>query len=277
MDAVSVAVPTVHHADVACWFLERGIPVLVEKPLADTVEAAERIVRTARENGTFVGVGHVERFNPVVVAATEMGISPLFIECHRLNPFSFRATDVGVVLDLMIHDLDVILHFMGSKVARVDAVGVNILSNHEDIANARLTFENGAVANVTASRVAVQTMRKIRVFSPDSYVSLDYGRRQGVIYRKSEKLTLDVVERITSDPDSLADLKGQESIFGDLLEMQEIPLPEHDPLEKELSNFVDCARSGDAPTVRGDHGLEVVRTAEAILAEIHRMIENIRS
>jgi len=184
VDAVSIAVPTSRHADVACWFLERGIPVLVEKPLADSVAAAERIVDTAHRNGTFVGVGHVERFNPVVVAATELGIRPIFIECHRLNPFSFRATDVGVVLDLMIHDLDVILHFVGSRVERVDAVGVPILSEHEDIANARLTFANGAVANVTASRVAVQTMRKIRVFSPDSYISLDYGKREGVIFRK---------------------------------------------------------------------------------------------
>ena len=180
VDAVSVAVPTSNHADVACHFLEQGIPVLVEKPIADSVEAAQRIVDTAREHDTFVGVGHVERFNPVVEAATKLGIHPLFIECHRLNPFSFRATDVGVVLDLMIHDLDVILHFVGSKVARVDAVGVGILSRNEDIANARLTFENGAVANVTASRVAVQTMRKIRVFSPDSYISLDYERREGV-------------------------------------------------------------------------------------------------
>ena len=265
VDAVSIAVPTVRHAEIACWFLERGTPVLVEKPLADTAEAAERIVRTARENGTFVGVGHVERFNPVVVAATEMGIRPLFIECHRLNPFSFRATDVGVVLDLMIHDLDVILHFVGARVARVDAVGVNILSSFEDIANARLTFENGAVANVTASRVAVQTMRKIRVFSKDSYISLDYGRREGVIYRKSEKLTLDVIEKITSDPESIADLRGQESIFGELLQMQQIALPEHDPLEKELSNFIANVRGDEAVTVSGDHGLEVVRTAEAIL------------
>jgi len=270
IDAVSVAVPTVHHERVACHFLERGIPVLVEKPIADSVPAAERIVSTAKEHGTFVGVGHVERFNPVVEAATKLGIRPLFIECHRLNPFSFRATDVGVVLDLMIHDLDVILHFVGSKVQQVDAVGVGILSQHEDIANARLKFENGAVVNVTASRVAVQTMRKIRVFSPDSYISLDYGRREGVIYRKSPKLTLDLVKRITESPDSLSDLRGHESVFGELLHQETIPLEERDALEMELGNFVDAVRRGGSPEVTGEHGLEVVRIAHAILAEIDR-------
>jgi len=268
VDAVSVAVPTSRHAEVACHFLEKGIPVLVEKPLADSVEAARRIVETARAHDTFVGVGHVERFNPVVEAASNLGIEPLFIECHRLNPFSFRATDVGVVLDLMIHDLDVILHFVGSRVERVDAVGVGILSKHEDIANARLTFENGAVANVTASRVAVQTMRKIRVFSRDSYISLDYERREGVIYRKSPTLTLDVIQKITEDPSSLSDLRGQESVFGELLHQETLPLEARDALEMELNNFVEAVRTDGKPAVTGNHGLEVVRIAHAILEKI---------
>ena len=268
VDAVSVAVPTVHHSEIACWFLRRGVPVLVEKPLAHSIEAAEGIVAIAKEKGTFVGVGHVERFNPVIVAAQDLGIAPMFIECHRLNPFSFRATDVGVVLDLMIHDLDVILHLVGAKVKRVEAVGVAILSRHEDIANARLTFDNGAVANVTASRVAVKPMRKVRVFSPDSYVSLDYGRREGVIYRKSPKLTLEVVRKITEDPDSLADLKNQESVFGELLHAETIPMPEHNPLEQELVDFVDAVKTGHPPAVTGEHGLEVVRMAHMILEAI---------
>jgi len=270
VDAVSIAVPTVHHCDIACWFLERGIPVLVEKPLADSVSAAQRIVETARRNDTFVGVGHVERFNPVVVAATNLGIRPLFIECHRLNPFSFRAMDVGVVHDLMIHDLDIILHFVGSKVQRVDAVGIGILSEHEDIANVRLTFANGAVANVTASRVAVHTMRKIRVFSPDCYISLDYGEREGVIFKKSPKLTLDVVRKISEDPASLADLRGKESVFGELLHSETIPLPEHNPLEKELANFLAAVREGGRPAITGEHGVEVLEIADAILESIRR-------
>jgi predicted dehydrogenase len=274
VDAVSIAVPTKRHADVACWFLEQGIPVLVEKPLADTVEGAERIVDTARRNDTFVGVGHVERFNPVVEAAQELGIRPLFIECHRLNPFSFRATDVGVVLDLMIHDLDVILHFVQAPVKRVDAVGVEVLSRNEDIANARILFENGAVANVTASRVAVQTMRKIRVFSPDSYITLDYGRREGMIFRKSPELTLELMERITENPESLADLMGGESVFGKLVHAERIALPDHDPLEKELRDFVDSVRDEKgAPAVTGQHGLEVLRTAFAVLEGIKRSRE----
>jgi len=276
VDAVSVAVPTVHHAGIACWFLERGVPVLVEKPLADSVEAAERIVATASEHGTFVGVGHVERFNPVVQAAVKLGIQPLFIECHRLNPFSFRATDVGVVLDLMIHDLDVILHLVGRRVERVDAVGLGILSRHEDIANVRLTFEDGAVANVTASRVAVQTMRKIRVFSRDSYISLDYGQREGVIYRKSDRLTLDVIEKITDAPETLEDLRGKESVFGDLLHAETIPLPDHDPLEEELGNFVRNVRAGKPPAVTGEHGVEVLRIADEILRSIRKAQEAAR-
>jgi len=270
VDAVSIAVPTSRHADLACSFLERGIPVLVEKPLADTVDNAERIVAVARKNNTFVAVGHVERFNPVVEAANELGIRPLFIECHRLNPFSFRATDVGVVLDLMIHDLDVILHFVQSEVVNVAAVGVPILSKHEDIANARITFKNGAVANVTASRVAVKTMRRIRVFSPDSYISLDYGAREGQIFRKSPKLTMELVKQITEAPESLADLKGKESVFGELLQSETIPLPDHDPLEKELANFVECVRDGSNPMVSGEHGLQVLQTAYAVLDEIAR-------
>jgi len=270
VDAVSIAVPTRAHAEIACWYLERRVPVLVEKPLADSVDAAARIVDTARRAGTFVGVGHVERFNPVIEAATAMGIRPLFIECHRLNPFSFRATDVGVVLDLMIHDLDVILHLVRSEVERVDAVGVGILSQREDIANARIAFRNGAVANVTASRVAVKPMRKIRVFSADSYISLDYGRREGVIFRKSPKLTMDVVRKISENPESLKDLQGQEGVFGELLQHETIPLPDHDPLEKELTNFVESVRSGGRPAVTGEHGVEVLRIADAVLDGIRR-------
>lgn len=270
VDAVSIAVPTRAHAEVACDFLGRGIPVLVEKPLADSVAAAERIVGAARDHGTFVGVGHVERFNPVIEAATAMGIQPLFIECHRLNPFSFRATDVGVVLDLMIHDLDVILHLVRADVARVDAVGVAILSQREDIANARIAFRNGAVANVTASRVALKPMRKIRVFSRDSYVSLDYGRREGVIFKKSPKLTMDVVRRISENPESLKDFQGRADVFGELLQHETIPLPDHDPLEKELSNFVEAVRTRGRPAVTGEHGLAVLRIADAVLDGIGR-------
>ena len=274
LDAVSVAVPTNRHAEIACWFLEQGIPVLVEKPLADSVEAAERIVDTARRNGTFVGVGHVERFNPVVVAAKELGIRPVFIECHRLNPFSFRSTDVGVVLDLMIHDLDVILHFVRARVQRVDAVGVEVLGRNEDIANARIVFQNGAVANVTASRVAVQTMRKIRVFSPDSYITLDYGKREGQIFRKDKDLTPEVMQRITEDPSAFTDPSGAESVFGKLLHAERIALPEHDPLERELRDFIGSVRERTGqPEVSGQHGLEVLKTAFAVLDGIKRSRE----
>lgn len=244
VDAVSIAVPTSLHAEVACWFLERGVPVLVEKPLADSVKAAEGIVAAARRNGTFVGVGHVERFNPVVVAATELGIRPIFIECHRLNPFSFRSTDVGVVLDLMIHDLDIVLSLDGSEAVQVDAVGVPVLTPKVDIANARLRFASGLIANLTASRVSAEKVRKFRVFSPKTYISVDFAAREGQVYRLVE---------VDGKPD---------------IQVERTAAPDEEPLRRQLEAFIHAARTGGPPLVSGADGRRALALAHTVLARM---------
>ncbi|HLQ38176.1 MAG TPA: Gfo/Idh/MocA family oxidoreductase, partial [Planctomycetota bacterium] len=183
VDAVTVAVPTRLHREVAGFFLQHDIDVLVEKPIADSVGAGQQLVDLARRHGRVLQVGHVERFNAVLQSIAEFGRSARYIESHRLAPFSFRSTDIGVVLDLMIHDLEIILHLVRSPVQNIDAVGVPVLSRGEDIANARIRFENGCVANVTSSRISPERMRKIRVFQEDAYLSLDYEKQSGEIYR----------------------------------------------------------------------------------------------
>src|SRR5688572_15414320 len=186
--AATIAVPTQFHADVTGACLDRGVACLVEKPLARDVAEARRIVEQARRTGVPVQVGHIERFNPVVRAVDRLGIRPRFIEVVRISPMTFRSLDVGVVLDVMIHDIDIILRLAGSTVARVDAVGVNVIGPVEDICNARLTFENGCIANVTASRLALKTERRLRLFSSDAYVSLDYQKRYGIVARRTQNL-----------------------------------------------------------------------------------------
>src|SRR2546425_6625687 len=182
LDAVSVAVPTSAHASIVAACLERGLAVLVEKPMAATLAEAASMIRTAARAGRPLCVGHTERFNPIVRAARQRVRDPRFIETHRLGVFTARGTDVDVVLDLMIHDLDVILSLVPSRIASIDSVGVHALTDKVDIANARLRFENDCVANVTASRISTERVRKLRVFESASYLSLDYARQEGVIY-----------------------------------------------------------------------------------------------
>src|SRR3990172_1876497 len=184
VDAVSIAVPTVLHAPIARDCLERGLDILVEKPLAETLEEAEELTDLARPPGPILQVGHVERFNGAVRALQRMVKTPGFIECHRLSPFPQRSTDVDVILDLMIHDIDIILSLVKSPVTQVYAVGVPVLTDRVDIANARIEFASGCVANVTASRVSVERVRKIRVFQPDTYISLDYASQEISLYRR---------------------------------------------------------------------------------------------
>ena len=175
LDAVSIATPTVHHAPAALRLLDRGVACLVEKPLAASSEDAALIARTAAEKGVICQVGHTERFNPAVRAVADLGLRPRFIEVDRVAPMSFRSVDVGVVFDLMIHDLDIVLMMCGSPLQDVRAVGVSVLGEHEDVANARLLFEDGCVANLTVSRLAMKTERKLRVFSDAAYITLDYA------------------------------------------------------------------------------------------------------
>lgn len=270
--AVSVVTPTSTHYDTASYFLKRGIPVMLEKPMARDLAEAELLVELSLKNNTALQVGHVERFNPVFKAIEEYPMVPRFIECHRLSNFNFRTRDTGVVLDLMIHDLDIILHLAKSPVRRVEAVGTRIISSKEDVANARLTFENGCVANVTASRVSFRPMRKIRLFSENVYISLDYERQEAIIYKKSPELTVDSINLQGLNAKSIIDLKDYD--FGDLLQVRHIKMEsEQEPLRMELESFVDCVLRGKKPAVSGEEGLRALRVASEVLKKIE---ENVR-
>src|SRR5262249_29330494 len=200
----SVAVPTRAHHDVAARLIRRGVPVLVEKPLSATLDEARALAGLARARGVCLQVGHVERFNPALRAARRFALVPRFIEAHRLAPFSFRSADIGVVHDLMIHDLDIVLHLVRSPLKEVRAVGGALLSPHEDIASARLEFEDGAVANLTASRVSLAPMRRTRVFSRDVFLSLDLQKRYAFLARRPRDFDARLAaqwERIAATPD----------------------------------------------------------------------------
>jgi len=265
VDAVSVAVPTDQHHAVAREFLDRGIPALVEKPLAKTIEQREDLCRIARARKVVLQVGHVERFNPAVTAVLEVIRKPRFIEAHRLSPFRFRSQDIDVVMDLMIHDLDIVLHLNPSALARVDAVGMSLLFGKEDMANARLEFEDGCVANLTASRISDKTMRKTRIFSEDCYVTVDTLAKEAWIYRTTPQLA-SALEKLPRDRDlSIADLA---SIPKEFYSIQEVKLPEEEPLARELVSFIECVTAGREPVVPGEHGVRAMKAAETILAEM---------
>lgn len=240
VDAVTVATPTSTHFEVAKPFLSAGRSVLLEKPIADSPDPAKELVRLARAHGAVLQVGHIERFNPILRILEERLTHPRFIEAHRLSPYPGRSTDIGVVLDLMIHDLEVILHLVRSPIRSIDAVGVAVLSKGEDIANARIRFENGCVANITTSRISPEKMRKIRVFQEDTYISLDYQNQSGEIYKK---------------------LKSQ-------IVRERVPLEKEEPLRLELHSFVECARSRREPVVSGEQGAAALDVAIEITDRI---------
>ena len=267
LDGVSVVVPTVNHAQSAVPLLERGLACLVEKPLAGTLEDADAILDAAKRGKALLSVGHVERFQPGVRKVREMGMRPRFIECHRLAPFSFRAMDVGVVHDLMIHDLDLILHLVGSEIESVDCAGGAILTDTEDVASVRLVFANGARANVTASRASLEPMRRFRFFSADGYVSLDFQKNYGIHIAKGPEWESGREALRTLDPIVLAMRKDW--ITESVLSVTELPLEgEQRPLQAELAAFLGCIRSGDTPEVTGDDGRKALELAERISAAI---------
>lgn len=241
VDAATVATPTPTHHPIAKLLIERGKHVLVEKPITETTAHARELAELARARGIVLQVGHVERFNPVLGALEQRLTRPRFIEVHRLSPYPNRSTEIGVVLDLMIHDLEIVLHLVRSPVERVDAVGVPVLSRGEDIANARIRFENGCVANITSSRISPEKMRKIRVFQEDAYLSLDYQNQTGEMHtRAGWQITREAVE-----------------------------IEKGEPLKRELQAFVECARAGAQPKVSG---YEATAALELAL-EITRQIE----
>lgn len=240
VDAVSIVVPTSLHHAVARDFLEAGSHVLVEKPITVTVEQADELIDIAGRNNLILQVGHLERFNPAIMGLGEMESKPIFIESHRLSPFNPRANDVSVVLDLMIHDIDIILALVDSDVAKMEACGTAVLTQGTDIANARLTFDNGCVANVTASRISMKMERKMRMFKPCSYISVDFQNRVLTKHRTGDK------EMFPGIPEILT----EESVFEN-----------GDALLEEIRHFVDCIQTGKKPLVSGEAGRKALATA----------------
>jgi predicted dehydrogenase len=240
-DAAVVAVPTTAHAECACALMEMGIDVLVEKPIAADLASARRMVDTARSSGRVLQVGHLERFNPAVTALAGIVRLPLFFEVHRLSPFTPRSLDVDVVLDLMIHDLDIVLSLAGAMPAEIRAAGISILSRNVDIANVRLAFPGGCIANLTASRVSTERVRKLRLFQPNQYLSLDYARQELF------SLAVTPPAGIASNP--VAVEKGE-------------------PLRLELESFFECVRARATPRVTGEDACRALEVALAIAARI---------
>jgi predicted dehydrogenase len=240
VEAVTIAAPTSEHYRLAELCLESGIHILVEKPLTPTTKEALELVELATKREAILQVGHIERFNPVLKALEDRLTRPRFIEAHRLSPYPGRSLDIGVVMDLMIHDIEIILHLVRSPLQSTDAVGVAVLSKSEDIANARLRFENGCVANITTSRISPDKMRKIRVFQDDAYLSLDYQNQEGEIYKKGP--------------------------FG--ISRKKIEVMKGEPLHNELSSFLNCVQTKGDPVVSGRHAAEALRVAALVCEQI---------
>ncbi|MGE5197097.1 MAG: Gfo/Idh/MocA family oxidoreductase [Deltaproteobacteria bacterium] len=240
IEAVSIAVPTRLHHKIAYDFLKHRIHALVEKPFTLNLKEADSLIEIAKKNKLILQVGHIERFNSAFSATQKLLRDPKFIECHRLSPFPNRSLDVGVVLDLMIHDIDIVLGLVNSPIKRIEAVGVGVLTEFEDIANARINFANGCVCNLTASRVSDELMRKIRIFLKNAYISLDYKNEEAFIYQKT-------TSGITKNA---------------------LPIEKEQPLKRELSAFIDCVINGKEPLVSGTVG----RQALAVALNIQKLI-----
>jgi predicted dehydrogenase len=273
-DAISVVTPTVTHFDLARLFLQQGRHVLVEKPMTDNSAQAAELVELAQKKNCVLQVGHVERFNPVFKYLETVVTQPRFIETHRLSPYPARSTDIGVVLDLMIHDLDVVLAFVKSPVTSVDAVGIPVLSSSEDIANARLRFASGCVANLTVSRVSPERMRKIRVFSSGatpSYISLDYRAQEGFIYRIARdgeeqssilKKVLAAKLGVGKDSTIVSQFAGKRIV------REPVPIAKEEPLKLELQHFVACVRQKQTPMVSGESAKRALDLAFEITRQV---------
>jgi predicted dehydrogenase len=272
VEAVSITVPTTLHYAIAKEFLQHGVHVMIEKPMTGTISDARDLINVSKVKGVVLQAGYIERFNPVIAAIKRFAINPRFIECHRLSPFTFRSADISVVLDLMIHDIDILLHITGSTVKKLDAVGVNVISDKEDIANVRILFENGCVANITASRVSLTPMRKIRIFSEDSYISIDYQKKDALLYKKSPELTLKALNVSEMDVSTIADLRSY--VFGDLLKVEHIKMDDdYEPLKRELESFVHCIVEHKEPLVSGEDGLKAIKVANDILCDIEKNLK----
>ena len=265
VDAVTISAPTANHLEIAKGFIENNIAVMIEKPLAANVVQAREIVDLAKKHNTIVAVGHSERCNPVVQAMKRLDIEPRFIEANRISPYTFRSTDIGVVMDVMIHDIDIILSLAASGIKKIDAVGVNVIGDHEDICNARIVFENNCVANITASRVALKTERKVRVFSSQAYLSLDYLKKEGVIIKAAPNV--DVVKWIQEH--QARDFDFADVNWPDLLHIEQLDIEDAEPLRIEQQLFLKAVSDKQSrPEVTAEDGLAAMECAEIILASI---------
>ncbi len=236
IDAVSICTPTSSHCEVGLVFLNAGIHTLIEKPIAMDINEADQLVAAAHAKNLKLQIGHIERFNNAFQAIKDIARDALFIECHRLNHFPNRSLDIGVVMDLMIHDIDIVQGLINTPVADIQAIGINVLTDKDDIANVRLTFENKAVCNLTASRISPEVMRKIRIFIPNAYISLDYVKQEAFIYRKD----------------------------GTNITRSALPIEKEEPLKRELAHFIECVREDKKPIVSGIEGRDALKTALAI-------------
>jgi predicted dehydrogenase len=263
VDAASVAVPTVHHLNVARALMQAGIDVLIEKPLASTLAEADELIRVAAASKRVAQVGHLERFNPAVRATVPLLTKPMFFEVHRLSVFTPRSLDVDVVLDLMIHDIDVVLSFVKSPVTEIRAVGLPVVSGKVDIANVRMEFENGCVANFTASRISTERVRKLRFFQPREYVSVDYGRQDVLQFRVSneERFSLDQLLGMDTDHSpSGVPIPG--------VTVNKPPVQQEEPLRTEIKSFLDAVRHRTVPVVSLEDGRRALAVALDILERI---------
>ena len=269
VQAVTVAVPTQYHAAAAYPLMKKGVACLIEKPLAGSVKEAIELTEFAKSHDCLLQVGHTERFNPAVRAVAAMEITPRFLEVTRLSPMTFRSLDVGVVMDMMIHDLDIVLSLVDRPIVDVQAVGISVLGEHEDICDARLTFEGGCVVTIKGSRMALNTQRTLRLFSEDGYVSLDYGSREGVVVRAAANAAaLDGVQAKLKSGADLSDMN-----YLDMVEVApltiDLPADETDQLTAQAKAFVNAIRSGTKPVVTAEQGYAAVDAAERIVKAIH--------
>jgi predicted dehydrogenase len=261
VDAATIVVPTTFHFAVAAEFLGRGIPVLVEKPLAASLREAELLAALAERHHTLLQVGHIERFNPAFEQLCARPLQPKFISCQRLGPFTGRSLDIGVVLDLMIHDLDLILALTGAQVERVEAVGASLLSKHEDVANARLQLSDGCLADVTASRLSPVSCRRMQVWAPEGYARVDFRQRRLLLAQPRQPLR----------PWRVANSSGPEADwFAQCIEQVDLNCNQGDQLTRELQEFITCVRTGRPPRVGGREGCAAVALAEQVLHSLRQ-------
>jgi len=249
VDAVNICAPTESHFDIAKFFLRNKIHTFIEKPITTKISHANKLIAIAAKNKLKLQIGHIERFNSAFESIKHFTKKPLFIECHRLNHFPNRSLDIGVVMDLMIHDIDIILGTIQSPIKDIQAVGVNVLTPMEDIASARITFKNGCVCNLTASRVSAEVKRKIRIFQKNSYISLDYVKQEAFIYKRQKQKIL----------------------------KHSLPIEKEEPLKRELEHFIDCVQNNKTPLITGIEGRDALKVALAISRKIWKANQNTSS